>query len=593
MTITLRQESATGATTKGSSLTHAELDNNFVDLLGNKIKAIDVRGDTGTQLVGQSLSNEILNVTGGTGITTTVTSDSAGQARITITNNQNEFVPASPGEIGATTPADASFLNLNVKSASSTVKELRLHDQDNSNYVGFKSPTSVSTNKVYVLPATDGSPTHVLQTDGSGNLSWVAGSSFAPASPGEIGATTPDIGNFTTLKVKAANDLRLYDTDSSNYVGFKSPSTVTVDKIYTLPSTDGTNNQVLTTNGSGTLSWTTSSSGLSDIVNDTTPQLGGSLDVNGNSIVSVSNGNITLAPNGSGKVIISGTLQVDGTTTTVNSTTVTVDDPIITLGGDTAPGSDDNKDRGVEFRWHNGSAAKVGFFGYDDSTGYLTFIPDATNTSEVFSGTQGDIQAANFRGALVGNASTATTLETTRAIYGNNFNGSAALTQVIASTYGGTGNGFTKFSGPTTAERTFTLPDASSTIVVQGGALGTPASGNLTSCTADGTAKVGYRVLPAVGTKSGSYTLAVGDVGEYVQVASGGSITIPNSTFAEGDVIVIANNHTAAITITCTITDAYIAGTDVDKATVSLATRGVCNILFLSGTRCIITGNVS
>ena len=124
-------------------------------------------------------------------------------------------------------------------------------------------------------------------------------------------------------------------------------------------------------------------------------------------------------------------------------------------------------------------------------------------------------------------------------------------------------------------------------------ALGTPASGNLTNTTVDGTNKVGYRVLPAVGTKTGSYTLAVGDVGEYVQVGSGGSITIPNSTFAEGDVVVIANNHTAAITITCTITDAYIAGTDTDKATVSLATRGVCNILFLSGTRCIISGNVS
>ena len=124
-------------------------------------------------------------------------------------------------------------------------------------------------------------------------------------------------------------------------------------------------------------------------------------------------------------------------------------------------------------------------------------------------------------------------------------------------------------------------------------ALGTPASGNLTNTTVDGTNKVGYRVLPAVGTKTGSYTLAVGDVGEYVQVGSGGSITIPNSTFAEGDVVVIANNHSAAITITCTITDAYIAGTDTDKATVSLATRGVCNILFLSGTRCIITGNVS
>jgi hypothetical protein len=124
-------------------------------------------------------------------------------------------------------------------------------------------------------------------------------------------------------------------------------------------------------------------------------------------------------------------------------------------------------------------------------------------------------------------------------------------------------------------------------------ALGTPASGNLTNTTVDGTNPVGFRDLPAVGTKTSSYTLAVGDVGKYVQVGSGGSITIPNSTFAEGDVVVIVNNHTAAITITCTISDAYIAGTDTDKATVSLATRGVCNILFLSGTRCIITGNVS
>ncbi len=108
------------------------------------------------------------------------------------------------------------------------------------------------------------------------------------------------------------------------------------------------------------------------------------------------------------KLIVKGDLQVDGTTTTVNSTTVTVDDPILILGGDTAPGSDDNLDRGVEFRWHNGTAAKLGFFGYDDSTGYFTFVPDATDTASVISGTPGDIQATNFRGALVGNADTAT-----------------------------------------------------------------------------------------------------------------------------------------------------------------------------------------
>ena len=124
--------------------------------------------------------------------------------------------------------------------------------------------------------------------------------------------------------------------------------------------------------------------------------------------------------------------------------------------------------------------------------------------------------------------------------------------------------------------------------------LGTPTSGNLSNCTADGTNAVGFRVIPSAGAdKNSSYTLTTNDRGEYVQVVSGGSITIPNSTFSQGDVVVIVNNHTAAITITCSITDAYIAGTDVDKATVSLATRGVCNILFLTGTRCIITGNVS
>lgn len=59
----------------------------------------------------------------------------------------------------------------------------------------------------------------------------------------------------------------------------------------------------------------------------------------------------------------------------------------------------------------------------------------------------------------------AATLTTPRAIYGNNFDGSAALTQIIASTYGGTGNGFTKFSGPTTSEKTFTLPNSSATLL--------------------------------------------------------------------------------------------------------------------------------
>ena len=113
----------------------------------------------------------------------------------------------------------------------------------------------------------------------------------------------------------------------------------------------------------------------------------------------------------SGNLAVTGDLTVNGTTTTVNSTTTTVDDPVFTVGGDSAPGSDDNKDRGIEFRWHNGSAAKIGFFGFDDSTGKFTFIPDATNSSEVFSGSTGTISAD-----IDGNANTATSLANGRTI---------------------------------------------------------------------------------------------------------------------------------------------------------------------------------
>lgn len=78
------------------------------------------------------------------------------------------------------------------------------------------------------------------------------------------------------------------------------------------------------------------------VLQDTTPQLGGDLDVNGHKIVSTGNGNIEIDPAGTGKVIISGDLQVDGTTTTINSTTLDVDDINITLakGSPSAAASD-------------------------------------------------------------------------------------------------------------------------------------------------------------------------------------------------------------------------------------------------------------
>ena len=124
--------------------------------------------------------------------------------------------------------------------------------------------------------------------------------------------------------------------------------------------------------------------------------------------------------------------------------------------------------------------------------------------------------------------------------------------------------------------------------------LGTPTSGTLTNCTVDGTNAVGFKKVPQSGSdKTTSYTLATGDVGKFIGVGTSGSITIPDATFATGDIISLFNNTTGNITITCTITTAYIGGVNTDKATMTLATRGVATILFISGTVCVVNGNVS
>jgi hypothetical protein len=102
------------------------------------------------------------------------------------------------------------------------------------------------------------------------------------------------------------------------------------------------------------------------------------------------------------------------------------------------------------------------------------------------------------------------------------------------------------------------------------------------------------RTIPQSGSdKTTSYTLVTTDVGRLIGVGSGGSVTIPNATFSTGDAVSIFNNTTGNITITCTISSAYIGGVNTVKSTVTLATRGVATILFISGTVCVINGNVS
>jgi len=96
-----------------------------------------------------------------------------------------------------------------------------------------------------------------------------------------------------------------------------------------------------------------------------------------------------------------GDLVVQGTRTVVDTTVTNFLDPIITLGGVADNGPyivDTNQDKGIAFKWYD-SGAKTGFFGYKDSLGFFTFIPEATFAGDVVSGTKGSLDAYLAGGA--------------------------------------------------------------------------------------------------------------------------------------------------------------------------------------------------
>lgn len=123
--------------------------------------------------------------------------------------------------------------------------------------------------------------------------------------------------------------------------------------------------------------------------------------------------------------------------------------------------------------------------------------------------------------------------------------------------------------------------------------LGTSGTGNVVAGTTYNDTYGKVRAIPLSGSaKTTSYTLAVTDVGRYIEIGSGGSITIPNAVFSAGDVVSAFNNTASSITITCSINTAYLAGINTDIASITLSSRGLVTILFISGTVAVLSGNL-
>ncbi len=291
----------------------------------------------------------------------------------------------------------------------------------------------------------------------------------------------------------------------------------------------------------------------------------------------------------------------------------------------------------------SGTAAMIGFLGAGASAalaspdlGTLATTFGLATGTPTFAGANvtGTVPLATSAGTCTGNAATATILATTRAIYGNNFDGSAALTQIIASTYGGTGNGFFKVSGPASSEKTKTFSNASDTVLELGGSytptgtwtsltmvtpvLGTPTSGNLANCTfptlnqnttgyasalksasttvdvASATAPSSGQVLtatdsthatwqtPSGGGTTWTYTAqtatyAILTTDQFVDCTSGTfTATLPTAVGVTGKFYIIKNTGTGVITIATT------SAQTIDGATTLLLTQQYSSVQLVS-----------
>ena len=147
------------------------------------------------------------------------------------------------------------FVNADIASAAGIV-DTKLATIATALKVSNSATTAASANTASAIVA----------RDASGN--FTAGTITA-ALTGTASNNLPLAGGTLTGNVILDNQVdarfREATANGTNYVGFQAPATIAADVLWTLPATDGTSAQVLSTNGSGTLSWATAAGGSSII----------------------------------------------------------------------------------------------------------------------------------------------------------------------------------------------------------------------------------------------------------------------------------------------------------------------------------------
>ena len=213
-------------------------------------------GDTGTvtstMLLDGTILNEDINASAAIAYSKLATLTSA---NIIVGSSANVATStAVTGDIsisntGVTAIASDVIVNADIN-ASAAIADTKLATIATAGKVSNSATTAASANTASAIVARDAS--------GNFTAGTITAAVTGAASSNVLKAGDTMTGNLT---LNAQSDLRFADSDSSHYIALQAPATVTANVTMTLPAADGTNGQVLTTNGAGTLSFTTGAGG--------------------------------------------------------------------------------------------------------------------------------------------------------------------------------------------------------------------------------------------------------------------------------------------------------------------------------------------
>ena len=171
---------------------------------------------------------------------------------------------------------------------------------------------------------------------------------------------------------------------------------------------------------------------------------------------------------------------------------------------------------------------------------------------------------------------------------------SASITTVTGTTAGFTSANITTVTGTTAGFTSASITTVTGTTAGFTSANITTVTGTTGTFTTSSDGVGNLRNIPSAGAaKTSEYTLTISDIGEFVTIGTSGKVLVPNNTFATGNAISVYNDTTGNVSINISTTTGYVVGTNTNRTGVTLATRGIANILFINPSYCILSGNLT